>query len=122
MTEKEVENLILEYLWSKGIYAWKNQSTGVYDPTKKVFRKSKSKFQINGVSDILGILDGGRLLAIEVKKPVKNSRTPERLYNIASDDQKKFIDCINSSGGLAFVADRLDFVIEVLNRGKVSRA
>jgi hypothetical protein len=113
MTEKEVENLILEYLWNKGIHAWKNQSTGIYDPTRKVFR-SRNKFQINGVSDILGCLNDGRFLAIEIKKPVKNPRTDERLFNLASEDQRKFINNVNKNGGLAFVADSLSVVIDKL--------
>jgi hypothetical protein len=115
ITEKEVENQILEWLGLKGIFAWKNQSIGVFDPRRNVFRKPKSKHQINGVSDILGILPDGRFLAIEVKRPLKKARTDEALMVIASDDQQAFILKIRESGGLAFVADRIGVVIEKLD-------
>lgn len=57
-----------------------------------------------GVSDILGVLPGGRFLAIEVK--TQRGRV--------SDPQQAFMDNINRNGGLAFVARSVDDVIEGL--------
>lgn len=108
MLEKDIENLVLEWLSWKGIFAWKNQSVGVYDSRKKVYRKSKNKYHINGVSDILGILPDGKHLAIEIK-------TPQR-KNTTSDDQQLFIDSINAFNGIGFVAWTLDMVIERLEK------
>lgn len=113
-TEKQVENQILHWLNSVGIFAWKNQSTGVYDPRKKVFRISHNKYAINGVSDILGILPEGRILAIEVKKPCKGIRTKDQLLKLASEAQRAFIQSVNNRGGLAIVADRLAIVEQQL--------
>lgn len=113
MTEKELEKQIIEALNLKGIFCWKNQSTGIYDPTRKVFRKNKS--QLNGVSDILGILPNGRFLAIEVKRPALKPRKKESLEKMATPEQLKFIDNINRRGGLAFVADNLDIVLKNLD-------
>jgi penicillin-binding protein-related factor A (putative recombinase) len=103
--EKEIETSILQYLeFVPSCYAWKNQSSAIFDPTKKVFRKAKSKFLINGVSDILGIFNG-QFLAIEVKRPSNKVRP---------DDQVNFIKHINSMGGKAFFATSIDDVKEGL--------
>lgn len=120
ITEKTIENQILTYLANKKIFTWKNQSTGTFDPRKGVFRKSRNVHHINGVSDILGIVDG-KFLAIEVKKPYVSKktlqfkyRTQEELEKLASDDQVKFINKIKSLGGIAFYADSIDVVEDQL--------
>ena len=96
MKEKQIENEILNFLRILGIYCWKNQSVGVFDPVKKVYRKSRNRNHINGVSDILGIARG-RFLAIEVKSE-KGRLRPE---------QKIFLQNISDNGGIAFVARSL---------------
>jgi penicillin-binding protein-related factor A (putative recombinase) len=104
-TEKEIEKSILQYLeFLPECVAWKNQSSGLFDPTKKVFRKAKSKYLINGVSDILGIYQG-KFLAVEVKRPTNKKRTVE---------QNNFINMININGGIAFYASSIDEVKEKL--------
>ena len=102
--EKAIENHILRWLNMSGIFAWKNQSVGIYDPVKKIYRRSNNPYHIKGVSDILGILPDGRLLAIEVKSATGK----------ASEEQKAFIDKVNGSGGVGFIARSLDQVIEYL--------
>jgi hypothetical protein len=106
--EKPIENAILEYLKQIGIFAWKNQSTGMWDPTKKLYRKSWNKNHINGVSDILGILPDGRFLAIEVKTPKPNKTYP-------SKNQREFIERITHSGGMAIVARCVGDVSDALD-------
>jgi hypothetical protein len=65
--ESDVQNAIFEYLAIlPGCFTWRNNSVGVFDPIKKIYRKNNGKFSINGVADILGIYLG-RPLAIEVK-------------------------------------------------------
>jgi len=120
ITEKMVENQILTYLRANKIFCWKNQSTGIFDPKKRIFRKSNNKHHINGVADILGIYEG-RFLAIEVKKPyiskktlqVKH-RTQEELEKLASEDQLFFLEIINNGGGVAFIADSIEVIEEQL--------
>ena len=121
ITEKIIENQILTYLSNKRIFAWKNQSTGTFDPKKGIFRKSNNSHHINGVSDILGCLPDGRILAIEVKKPYLSKktmrfkeRTQEELEKLASEDQVKFTNKIKSAGGVSFYADSIDVVEEQL--------
>lgn len=102
--EKAIENQILLYLYKKNIYSWKNQSVGIYDQRLGIYRKSNNPFHKKGVSDILGLLPGGRFLAIEVKAR----------YGKVSPEQEQFINDVNKSGGLAFVARSVQDVIEKL--------
>ena len=103
MSEKEIENQILSFLAVIGIMAWKNQSVGVYDPTKKIYRKPNNRHHIKGVSDILGLC-AGRFLAIEVKSD-KGRVSPE---------QRVFLARVNNEGGIGFVARSLEQVIDSL--------
>ena len=99
--ESVYQKAILDYLTIKGIYCWRNQSTGIYNAkTGGYIPLSKA-----GVSDILGILPDGRLLAIEVKVP-KGKLSPA---------QQQFLDDINQRGGLAFMATTIDDVIQSLS-------
>lgn len=97
--ESWIEAQIHHYLSLKGIFAWKAKTVGTYDPVKKIFRKPGANY-MRGVSDILGVLDGGRTLAIEVKTPTGR----------VSPEQKTFIEQVNKRGGLAFVARSVEDV------------
>lgn len=100
MTEKQIENEILNFLKTMGVYCWKNQSVGIFDPVKKVYRKPNNPHHIKGVADILGIIQG-RFLAIEVKSD----------KGLISTEQKIFLKHINEEGGIAFVARSVEQVI-----------
>lgn len=104
LPEKVIENQILSFLAFKNIFAWKNQSIGVFDPVRKIYRKSTNRFHIKGVSDILGVLPGGKFLAIEVKSQVGR----------VSPEQKAFLERVNLDGGLGFVARSVNDVEAVL--------
>ena len=104
VTEKEIENSILEYLAARKILAWKNQSVGVFDPTKQIFRKSFNRHHRKGVSDILGVYRG-KFLAIEVKS-VKGRLSPE---------QEEFLAAVKEAGGISCVACSIEDVVEALN-------
>ena len=92
--EKEIENNILMFLGHLGLFCWKNQSVGVYNVQRGVFMRSRNIYHIKGVSDILGLMPDGRMLAIEVKS--KTGRI--------SPEQMKFITLVNKNGGVAFVS------------------
>jgi hypothetical protein len=79
---------------------WINASTGIYDPSRGIFRANKSPFQIKGVADILGMLSNGRFLAIEVKSK-KGRLSPE---------QKIFLEEINAGGGIGILARSVEDV------------
>lgn len=99
--EKDIENFILNYLNSKNIFCWKNQSVGIFDPKRKIYRKSNNNFHINGVADILGVMPNGKILAIEVK-----SRSGK-----LSQAQKTFLLNVKKQGGVAFVARSISKVM-----------
>jgi hypothetical protein len=56
-----------------------------------------------GVSDLIGCYQG-RMIAIEIKRPGGKP----------SQDQVNFIAAVNHAGGLGFVTDNVDTVIEKL--------
>lgn len=91
-----VEHQILTYLSSLGIgFFWKNTSSGFFDGRR--FRKHKSPFAINGTSDVLGVLNGGRFIALEIKDK-----------GDATDEQKAFIKKVQALGGLGAVVRSVD--------------
>lgn len=92
--EKEIENEILCFLNEIGIFAWKNQSVGIYDERKKCYRRSNNRFHLRGVPDIISIMPNGRFLGIEVKSPTGRP----------TEDQLKFISKSNECGALCFIA------------------
>lgn len=104
VSEKDIQSAILKYLRMRGIFCWRQNNVGVYDQNKKRYIRPNSRFHLRGVSDILGVLPDGRLLAIEVK-----SRK-----GVVSIDQRTFLDSITQSKGVAFVARSLDDVIQEL--------
>ena len=100
--EKLIENSILDNLnIIPECFAFKVNTTGVYDPRKRVFRKNNNPHIHNGTSDILGTYKG-RFFAIEVKAG----------YAKPSDKQKLFLKRIEQNGGIAFWANSLDLALE----------
>lgn len=96
--ESDVVRACLDWLALRRIKAWRTNNTGIYDPTRKVYRKFQG---LPGVSDILGILPQtvdlngervtfGNFLAIEVKRPGEHPR-PE---------QQAFLDEVKQRGGI----------------------
>lgn len=92
--EGMIKSAICEWLAWKGFFFWVADSVGIFDPKTQRFRANQNPYRIKGVSDILGVLPGGRILAIEVKTPVGR----------VSPEQRIFIDMVNDDGGVAFVA------------------
>lgn len=99
-TEKEIQNSILEWLAWQRIFAWQNDSVGIWDAEKRCYRKRRGSYVRKGVSDILGVLPGGRSLAIEVK-----SKTGK-----LSAEQADFLSKFNCCGGVGIVARSIDDV------------
>jgi hypothetical protein len=98
LLEKEIQKQILSFLRKHPKVAWVarfNSGTFVNDD-----RYITSNSQ-RGMSDILGMLKGGRLFAIECK-----SRTGR-----IQPHQQDFLDLINAGGGLGFVARSVEDVL-----------
>lgn len=97
--EGNIQKQILDYLKRLRIYAWRNNTRSIF------MGGHRYQYGKKGSSDILGILPGGRFLAIEVKVPGEKP-TPEQL---------EFLDAINSAGGLGLVAYSLEDAIARLS-------
>lgn len=104
LLEKHIEMQILHYLRSRGIFAWKNPTSGYYDSRKKCFRKQASPYAINGTSDILGVHEG-KMLAIEVKTATGRVSTAQKL----------FLDRVSKAGGISIVARCLEDVADLFS-------
>ena len=96
--EIDVQCGIVEYLQRiRHVYCWR-QNTGGFMRDGHFYR-----FGIKGMADILGVLyPTGRILAIEVKRPGEKPTA----------EQQRFLDDVNGSGGLAFVATSVQDVID----------
>lgn len=104
-SEKQIENNILRYLGVRNVYVWKAKTVGTFDTKLGRFRKSSPMYK-KGVADIIGILPGGKILAIEVKSK-KGRLSPE---------QKIFLDEISNRGGVSLVARSVEDVEAVLSK------
>jgi hypothetical protein len=104
MNEKQIENNILCFLEEIGIWAKKINTVGVYDSKKKIYRKSNSRFTQVGMPDIIGIMDDGRFLGIEVK--ARRGKL--------SDAQREVIRELQSRQGLVFISRSVAQTFETL--------
>lgn len=94
IAEHDIQSQILEYLQLRHVLVFRN-NTG---------RRGYVRFGLDvGSSDIIGVLPGGRFLAIEVKKPKGG---------VVSEFQTRFLESVNAHGGLGFVARSLADVEE----------
>jgi hypothetical protein len=110
--EKKIETEILNYLSKqKDVFAWKVNTTGVFDKELGVYRRANSPFILKGVSDILGVHSSGKILAIEVK-------ASESAYR--SKDQEAFVSKINRMGGFACFASTIAEVTQLLSKVRQS--
>ena len=96
-----VVRAIRDYLAIRHIDAWRINTMGVWDAKRKAYRTNAGT---NGVADILGVLPGGRFLAIECKAG-RGKLSPA---------QVEFQRSVIRAGGLHIVAYRVEDVIEVL--------
>lgn len=89
-SESGIVTACLQLLAVRKVFAWRCNNTGIWDAAKGIYRKFGG---LPGVSDILGVLDDGRFLAVEVKTSTGKLR----------DDQRTFLDAVQKRGGLALV-------------------
>jgi hypothetical protein len=97
--ENRIKRECLKYLKLRRIKAWSNPSGAVQIRPGKFM-----SFGLKGSSDILGILPGGRFLAVECKAE----------HGRLSPEQREFLNDILTQGGLAFVAKSFRDIDRVL--------
>src|ERR1700679_1178875 len=67
ISEKAIETWLLRWVNRQpGIFAFKVNTVGIYDPVKKLYRKNWNPYIIKGTHDIIGICYG-KFFSIEVK-------------------------------------------------------
>lgn len=112
-TEKQIESQILEWLNLRpGIFAFKVNTTGIYDPTRKCFRTVKNPHIHKGTSDIIGCKNG-RFFAIEVKTPAAYKKVIRKATE-SYLQQVEFIMAVQAHGGESIMVNCLDDVIEFI--------
>jgi len=104
--ESDIQAAILRALKIHPACAW----AGRFNSGAQVIGEGKARrfvrfSSIKGLSDIIGQLNDGRMLAIEVKRPSGR----------VTDDQAAFIGLVKNSGGVAFVARSVADVWGVLD-------
>lgn len=104
MTEAQIEESILQFLQFSRWLAWKNISGGFWDSSKKCFRKHKSKYVLNGVSDIIAVKNG-RVLFLEVKTKVGKQL----------DTQIIFEKLLTQHGGEYYIVRSVKDVVDIIS-------
>jgi hypothetical protein len=90
--ETDIVRACLAYLRARGVFAFRVNSgavAGEHKGKRRFVRFNGAK----GCSDILGVLPGGRFLAVEAKRP----------GNRPTADQAAFLAAVSAAGGLALV-------------------
>ena len=101
MSETTLVKACLQYLRLIGCYVWRNNTGMLYNKVGRPVAFGKV-----GSSDILGILPGGRFLAVECK--VGRGQLTK--------SQRTFHDEVTHMGGLALVVrDSIDDLVERLS-------
>ena len=101
-THTQLRDAIVAWLNAVGIFAWANETIGIWDPKRQAYRTNKKR--LKGVADILGVLSDGRFLAVEVK--VGKDR--------CSEEQQYFLQRVQRQGGIAIVARSIEDVRRLL--------
>jgi hypothetical protein len=91
--ETAVVKAVLQYLQHvRGWVAWRSNSGALKAENRLV------RFGTPGQADVLGVLPGGRLLAVECKRPGGKTTALQRAW----------LDMVASAGGLALVVDGVE--------------
>lgn len=102
--ESAIQKEILSFLSLCGFFVFRVNTTGVYDPVRKVFRRLGG-FNMKGVADIIGVLPNGQFLAVEVKTATGRQ----------SLEQKIFEKNVKANNGIYILARSIDDVRWIAN-------
>ncbi len=86
---------------------WRINSGRAWLPAKDGKERPIRFHDIDGCSDLIGLLKDGRMLAVECKRPSTR--------NAATEAQLAFLRLVRKHGGIAFVAAAADEAITLLN-------
>jgi hypothetical protein len=99
--EKDVLREILLYLRARGVFHFRINNTGTFDPGRKIFLKPHNLTP--GVADVI-VLRAGKMICLEAKSPT-GKQSPE---------QKQFGQNVKAAGGEYYL---VRCVQDVLNAG-----
>jgi hypothetical protein len=95
MLEKDVLRLCMDYLRANRVFCWRANQI----PAPLAGGGFRRFSGMRGVSDIIGILPGGRFLAVEIKRSSGGK---------LSEDQEEFLDTVNEIGGVGLVVRSIE--------------
>jgi hypothetical protein len=104
--ESDLVKACLQLLKLRGVYCWRQNSGAAVFGQGKARRFVQMTRGVQGVSDILGILPGGRFLAVEAKRP----------GNWPTAHQEAFLDAVRAQGGVALVVHDVGELAAALER------
>ena len=89
-TEQSIVNACLQLLALRRVFAWRVNQGAV---------KTEGRFvrfnHAEGISDIVGVMPGGRMIAVEAKRPGLGKASKPKPH------QQAFLDSVAACGGLA---------------------
>jgi hypothetical protein len=101
--EQSLVKPALDLLALRGCFVWRNNS-GAMVATANGKRRFVRFGGTPGASDILGLLPGGRFLAVELKRPGGK----------LTAKQKSFLEAVRNQGGVGLVASSLKELDDLL--------
>jgi hypothetical protein len=99
----DLTKAIVHYLSLNGYEVWRQNTTGLYDPQKGVFRKNPQ--QKIGIPDIIGYRKAdGKFIGVEIKTGSDTLSLPQQI----------FLRELRAAGGIAMVVGSVDEFLEAL--------
>lgn len=103
--EAEILSQIIMYLRVRGCVVWRQNQGAMPAVNPATGKRRFVRFaSADGISDIIGCLPGGRLLAVEVKRPGGKPRP----------NQQAFLDALRAKGAFAVCVDGVGAMEEAL--------
>jgi Holliday junction resolvase len=114
LSEKQIESQILDWLnLQPGVFAFKVNTTGIWDTNRNIFRRVTNKHIHKGTADIIGVKEG-KFFCIEVKTPLEHKKMNKDNLYTKYYEQSSFIWNVKNCDGKAIFASSLDQVIEFM--------
>jgi hypothetical protein len=104
--ERDVMKACLDLLKARNVFCWR-QNSGAVKVDGRNGRQRFVRWATSGVSDIVGVLPGGKILCVEVKRSTGGRLT---------DEQSSFLDAVRRRGGVAVVITDVADLAEIIDR------
>lgn len=95
----------INYLKHKGFFVWRNNTVGVYDAQKKVYRANP--YTLKGVPDVIGFRNAdGLFVGVEIKIGADK----------LSVEQDEFLSKLQAAGGIGIAIKSIDQLVFELEK------